>query len=156
VRVPGIGLIRLRKGRQVPEAYGRAWIVRRCDRWYACFECERELKPLALTERIVGIDRGIAVLAALDDGTRIANRAPGDRNAAKVAAIQRKLEAVTQRDARGHVLNRRDPRRTAAARRLARAKAAEANARRDHAHKAARTIVNAADVIGVEALNLAK
>ena len=154
VRVPGIGSVKLRKGRRVPQTYGRAWIVRRCDSWYACFECERVVTPLEPTGRILGVDRGIAVLAALDDDTRIANRACGDRNAAKVAAMQRKLEAVTQRDARGHVLNRRDPQRSAVAKRLARAKAAEADARRDHAHKVARQIVNAADVIGLEVLNL--
>ncbi|HEY1975003.1 MAG TPA: transposase [Candidatus Baltobacteraceae bacterium] len=154
VRVPGIGWAKLRRGRRIPATYGRAWIVRRCDRWYAAFECEREVKELDPTGRIVGVDRGIAVLAALDDGTRIANRAPGDRNAAKVAAMRRKLEGLTQRDARGHVLNRRDSRRIAAALRLARTKGAEANARRDHAHKVARQIVIAADVIGLEALNV--
>jgi putative transposase len=154
VRVPGTGWVKLRKGRRVPPNYGRAWIVRRCDRWYACFECERESRPLEPAGKVVGVDRGIAVLAALDDGTRIPNRAPGDRNAAKVAALQRKLEAVSQRDPRGHVLNRRDPRRIAVARRLARAKAREADARRDYAHKVARSIVKAADVIGLEALNV--
>ncbi|HEY2476787.1 MAG TPA: helix-turn-helix domain-containing protein [Candidatus Cybelea sp.] len=41
VRVPGVGAVKLRKGRKVPEAFGRAWLVRRLDRWYACFECER-------------------------------------------------------------------------------------------------------------------
>jgi putative transposase len=132
VRVPGTGWVKLRKGRRVPPNYGRAWIVRRCDRWYACFECERESRPLEPAGKVVGVDRGIAVLAALDDGTRIRNRAPGDRNAAKVAALQRKLEA----------------------RRLARAKAREADARRDYAHKVARSIVKAADVIGLEALNV--
>jgi putative transposase len=154
VRVPGIGWIKLRKGRRVPQTFGRAWTVRRCGNWYACFECEREVKPLAPTGKIVGIDRGIAVLAALDDGTRIPNRAPGNLNAAKAAAMQRKLEAVTQRDSRGQVLNRRDPRRIAVAERLARTKMREANARRDHAHSVARKIVNGADVIGLEALKL--
>jgi putative transposase len=110
--------------------------------------------PLERTSTIVGVDRGIAVLAALDNGTRFANRAPGQRGAAKAAAMQRKLEAVTQRDARGRVLNRRDPHRAASVRRLARTRAREANARRDHAHKVARKIIEAADVIGLETLNV--
>jgi putative transposase len=154
VRVPGSGWVKLRKGRRVPKTYGRAWIVRRCDRWYACFECERDVTLLEPTGKILGVDRGIAVLAALDDGTRHPNHAPGARCAAKVAAMQRKLEAVTQRDGRGRVVNRHDPRRIVVAKRLARARAAEANARRDQAHKVARTIVTAADVIGLEALGI--
>jgi putative transposase len=154
VRVPGSGWIKLRKGRRVPRTFGRAWVVRRCDRWYLCFECERELTPLEPTDRIIGVDRGIAVLAALDDDTRFPNRAPGTRNAAKVAGMQRKLEAATLRNTRGHVLNRHDPRRIAVAKRLGRVKAREADARRDHAHKVARKIVSAADIIGLEALSV--
>lgn len=154
VRVPGSGWVKLPKGRHVPPTFGRAWIVRRCDRWYACFECERDVTALEPTGQIVGVDRGVAVLAALDDHTRFPNRAPGTRNAAKVAAIQRKLEAVTQRNARGKVLNGHDPRRIAVAKRLRRAKAREGAARRDHAHKVARKIVNVADVIGLEALSV--
>ncbi|MHB8140977.1 MAG: RNA-guided endonuclease InsQ/TnpB family protein, partial [Vulcanimicrobiaceae bacterium] len=51
-------------------------------------------------------------------------------------------------------VNKRDPKRIAAVKRLARSKEREANARRDYAHKAARDIVNNADVIGLEALRL--
>jgi hypothetical protein len=46
VIVPGVGAVKLRKGRTIPLTYGRAWLVRRNDRWYACFECEREVHPL--------------------------------------------------------------------------------------------------------------
>ncbi len=51
-------------------------------------------------------------------------------------------------------MNKREPERIAAVKRLARSKEREANARRDEAHKVARNIVNNADVIGLEALRL--
>ncbi len=44
VRVPGIGMVRVRKGRSVP-AFGRAMIVRSARGWFALFECEREVAP---------------------------------------------------------------------------------------------------------------
>jgi putative transposase len=94
------------------------------------------------------------VLAALSDGRLIANAAVGERRKAATARLQRELEAVTVRDAGGHVRNRADHRRMMAVRRLARAKEREANVRRDYAHKVARRIVNGADVIALEKLRL--
>lgn len=157
VFVPGIGLVKLRKGRAVP-SFGRAWLVVRNDRWHACFECERVpvQGPLDL-RRVVGVDRGVHVLAALSDGTLIGNAAIGEKRANATKRLQRDLDAASQYVGSGRTrrcMNRRDPKRIAAAKRLARAKEREANARRDHAHKAARRIVNAGAVIALEALRL--
>jgi putative transposase len=151
--VPGVGMVKLRKGRAVPD-FGRAWLVTRNGRWYACLECERPVRPLPATGIRIGLDRGVHVLAAVSDGTLIRNLAAGERRRAATARLQRELEAATQRDAAGRVRNARDPRRQAAVLRLARAKEREANARRDYAHKKAREIVNGADVVGLEKLNL--
>jgi putative transposase len=153
LRVPGVGSIRMRKGRVVPE-FGRAFIVTKNGRWYAVFEAHRESVPLPLTGRSVGIDRGIHVLAALSDGTTIPNLRPGSRCKAVVERHQRKLDAVTRKDADGRVLNARDPVRAAAARRLARAKEREANVRRDWPHKKSRQIVLNFDRIALEKLQV--
>ena len=152
--IPGVGAVKLRKGRQVPSTYGRAWTVRRQDRWYACFECERAIRPLPAADEVIGVDRGVHVLAALSDGRLIANRAVGEQRKAKTARLQRELEAATVRDSAGRVLNGREHRRIKARERLARAKEREANARRDYAHRVARRLVNDADVIGLEKLSL--
>ena len=151
--VPGIGRVRLRKGRTVP-AFGRAWLVCKNDRWYACFECEREVKPLPSTGTLIGIDRGVHVLAALSDGTLIDNQAFGERNRSRIAHHQRRLEAVTVRDAAGRVRNGDGPQRRAALSRLARAKEREANRRRNALHHQARAVVNCADIIALERLSL--
>ncbi len=153
VTVPGIGAVRLRKGRAVPP-FGRAWLVCKNQRWYACFECERVVMPLSPNERTLGVDRGVWVLAATSDGELIDNAAFGERNRRRIARHQRALEAVTERDAAGRVRNRHDPLRVAAALRLARAKEREANRRRDDLHKKARQIVNAASCIALEKLNV--
>jgi putative transposase len=151
--VPGVGSVALRKGRTVP-VFGRAWLVRRNDRWYACFECERAVRPLPRNERLVGIDRGVHVIAALDDGTLIRNIAIGERRRGATTRLQRELDAATVKDASGHVLNRTDRARIAAVQRLARSRERERCARLDFLHKVARRIVIAAGTIALEALNL--
>jgi putative transposase len=153
VRIPGAGAVRLRKGRTVPE-FGRAFLVTKNGRWYAVFEAHRLPSPLPATGCSVGIDRGIRVLAAFSDGSKIENLRPGSRHRAVVEWHQRTLDAATHKDAAGRVLNRRDPVRMAASRRLARAKEREANSRRDWLHKVSRTIVARFDRIVLEALNL--
>src|SRR6202011_4747543 len=67
VRVPGVGAVRLRKGRMVPE-FGRAFLVTKNGRWYAVFEGHRLPSPLPVSGSSVGVDRGIRVLAALSEG----------------------------------------------------------------------------------------
>jgi putative transposase len=153
VRIPGVGTVRLRKGRAVPE-FGRAFLITKNGRWYAVFEAHRVPMPLPSNGRSVGIDRGIRTLAALSDGTRIQNLRPATRRRAVVARQQRTLDAVTKKDAANFALNRRDPARLAAARRLARAKEREANARRDWLHKVSRSIVQRFDRIALESLSV--
>jgi putative transposase len=154
VTVPGVGSVRLRKGRAVPATYGRAFIVTKNGRWYAVFEAHRHVDAQLRTGRSVGIDRGVRVLAALSDGTLIENLRPGSRRHAVVERHQRAVDAATVKDAIGRPLNTRDPARIAAVRRLARAKEREANARRDWLHKVSRSIVDRFDLIALEALRL--
>jgi putative transposase len=153
VVVPGLGPVRLRKGRAVPP-YGRAWIVEKNGRWYACFECERGEQPLPATGKIVGIDRGVHVLAATSEGELVRNGRLADKHRRVVTGHARTLDKATVKDKAGRPTNWNDPKRIAAVQRLARAKEREANARLDALHKVAHRIVSSADVIGLEELNL--
>jgi putative transposase len=156
VKIPGVGVVKLRKGRQIPATYKRAWVVRKNDRWYASFECERAVRPLPATNEMIGVDRGVHVLAALSDGRLLANAAAGEKRKAATARMQRELDAATVRDGKRRVINGREHRRIKARERLARAKEREANARRDYAHKVAWHLVNGADVIALEKLSPAR
>jgi putative transposase len=153
VRIPGVGSVRLRKGRLVPE-FGRAFVVEKNGRWYAVFDCRREPQALEPAGKIVGVDRGVHVLAATSEGVLISNGAFGERHRRVVTGHARALDALSVKDARGRCMNRHDPLPIAAVRRLARAKEREANARLDALHKAARRIVAGADTIALEALDL--
>ena len=81
---------------------GRGWSSGN-GRWYASFECERAVKPLPKTGRLIGIDRGVHVLAATSDGQLIRNLAVGEKRKRATARLQRELEAVTERDGAGRV-----------------------------------------------------
>jgi putative transposase len=154
VKVPGVGAVRLRKGRVVPPGFGRVFVVTKNGCWYAVFEAHRDSAAAPGTGQKVRRDRGVRVLAALSDGTTIENERPGSKRKAIVERHARKLDAVTVKDAKGRPTNGRDPMRVAAVRRLARAKEREANARRDWLHKVSRKIVDRFDVIALEDLNL--
>ena len=154
VVIPGVGGIRMRKGRRIPQTFGRAFLTTKNGRWYITFECHRAIEAMPATNRRVGIDRGVRALAATSDGALIANPRHADRLRSKVARHARKLEVRSARDPAGRVTNRRDPLRAAAARRLARAKEREGNARRDWLHKVSRHIVDQYDLIALEDLSL--
>ncbi|MDQ2680590.1 MAG: transposase, partial [Candidatus Eremiobacteraeota bacterium] len=154
VKIPGVGVVRLRKGRAVPLNCGRAFLVRKNARWYAVFECKREIEPMATTGKVIGIDAGITALLATSDGELIENPRHLARNRGNVERAAIALDSASVKDVRGRCLNRRDPKRQAKALALARSKEREANARRDFLHKLSGKFVWENDGIAMEALRL--
>jgi len=154
LRVPGIGSVSLRKGRTIPRNYGRAFVVRKNGKWYAVFECKRDVEPMPPTGPVIGIDAGITALLATSDGELIANPRHLEAARASVERTAIRLDKATVKDARGRPTNRRDLKRVAAVRRLALAKEAEANARRDALHKLSSWLVRTYDGIAMERLDL--
>jgi len=143
VRIPGVGSVKLRKGRAVPP-FGRAWLVCKLGRWYAQFECERAVEPLPETGHAIGLDRGVNVLLATSDGEFIAN----PKHIAKARLhVERAQRVVAKRKRRGK--NRRK-----ATDMLARIHQKVVRQRRDYAHKISRALVDANDVLVLEDLRL--
>ena len=143
VRVPGVGLVRLHKGRNIG-VFGRAMIVRTARGWFALFECLREAKSESPTGRRVGLDRGITTFAATSDGERLMHPRLANRNKAHVARLAR----IVARRRRGGA-NRRK-----AVKMLARAHDRLRWARRDFLHKLSRSIISGYDLIAIEALKV--
>ena len=143
VRIPGVGNVRLRKGRTVGP-FGRAWLVRKCGRWYAQFEVERAGQALAPTGRSVGLDRGITVLMATSDGMLIDNPCHIERARLELERAQR----VVAKRRRGGA-NRRKAVAT-----LARLHEKIARQRRDYAHKKSRELVDVYDRLALEKLEV--
>jgi transposase len=125
VHIPKIGWVRLRRSRDVPEA--RSYRVRRdrAGRWQVAFAVKPEPVDPPGTGKVVGVDRGVAVSAALSTGELL--RCPALRPAerARLLRLQRRL-AGAQRGS-----NRRKRLRAA----IARVKARQADRRKDWTEK---------------------
>lgn len=146
LKVHGVpGTIKTKWHRPMAGRPKTATFKREGSRWYAIFSCDDVTgEALEPTGRECGIDLGLTAFATLDDGSAVKN--PRFLRNAE-AAVRRAARRLSRRRLGS---NRRDKGR----RLLASHHRRVANARRDHAHKTARTLVNAFDRIAVEKLNV--
>jgi IS605 OrfB family transposase len=145
VRVPKIGWVRFRWSRAVPDGVKSFRITRdRAGRWHVAFAVIPPPVNGPGTGQVVGVDRGIAVSAALSTGELLS--APGlrDSEAKRLLRLQRRLA----RAKRGS--NRRQ--RVKAA--IARLKARETDRRKDWIEKTSTDLARRFDVIRVEDLKI--
>ena len=145
VWVPKAGWVRFRWSRAVPpgaKSYRVTWD--RAGRWHVAFAVIPDPVPAPGNGQAVGIDRGVAVAAALSTGELL--RCPGltGRERVRLRRLQRKLA----RAARGS--NRRGRVRHA----IARLRARETDRRKDWAEKTSTGIARRFDVIRVEDLQI--
>ena len=145
VWVPKAGWVRFRWSRAVPPDV-KSYRVRmdRAGRWHVAFAAVPDPVPAPGNGQAVGIDRGVAVSAALSTGELL--HAPGltARERTRLRRLQRKLARAT----RGS--NRRARLRHV----IARLRARESDRRKDWAEKASTSIVRRFDVIRVEDLQI--
>jgi putative transposase len=146
VWVPKAGWVRLRWSRPVPPgAKSYRVTMDRARRWHIAFAVIPEPIPAPGNGQVVGIDRGVAVSAALSTGELL--HAPGltGPERRRVRRLQRKLA----RARRGS--NRRGQVKHA----IARLRARERDRRKDWAEKASTDIARRFDLIWVEDLKIA-
>jgi putative transposase len=145
VWVPKAGWVRFRWSRPVPpDARSYRVTMDRAGRWHVAFAAVPAPVPAHGVDLTVGIDRGVAVSAALSTGDRL--RVPGLswREQARLRRLGRKLARAKKGSARrGQV-------RLAIARLWAR----ETDRRKDWAEKASTDIARRFDVIRVEDLQI--
>ena len=146
VRVPKAGWVRFRWSRAVPPGV-KSYRVRmdRVGRWHVAFAVIPEPVPAPGSGETVGIDRGVAVSAALPTGEMLT--VPG-----LSAGRRRRLRRLQRRLARAR---RGSNRRARVKRAVARLRAREADARKDWAEKASTDIARRFDLIRVEDLRIA-
>ncbi len=143
VRVPKVGWVRFRWSRAVPAGVKSYRVTMdRAGRWHVAFTAVPEPIPAPGNGQTVGIDRGIAVSAALSTGELL--RAPGLGVAERTRMLR--LERKLARARRGS--NRR--RRVKHA--IARLKARQTDRRKDWAEKVSTRLAREFDVICVENL----
>jgi putative transposase len=145
VRVPKAGWVRFRWSRGVPpEAKSYRITLDRAGRWHVSFAAIPKPIPTPGNAEIVGVDRGVAVSAALSTGELLHARGLASRERTRLRRLEQKLP----RARRGS--NRRARLKLA----IARLRARETDRRKDWAEKASTDIAGRFDLIRVEDLQI--
>ena len=145
VRVPKAGWVRFRWSRTVPPDAKSYRVTRdRAGRWHVAFAAIPAPVSAPGNGQVVGIDRGVAVSAALSTGQLLHAPALTAREQARLRRLQRKLARAT----------RGSNRRRRVKRAIARLKARETDRRKDWAEKVSTGIARRFDLIRVENLKI--
>jgi putative transposase len=145
VRVPKAGWVRFRWSRAVPPGVKSYRMTRdRAGRWHVAFAAVPEPIPAPGNGLAVGIDRGVAVSAALSTGELLRVSGLGGAERTRLLRLERKLARA----------RRGSNRRTWVKRAIARLRVRETDRRKDWAEKASTDIVRRFDLIRVEDLQI--
>ena len=145
VRIPKVGWVRFRWSRKVPDdAKSYRVTLDRSGRWHIAFAAVPEVIPASGTGEAVGIDRGVAVSAALSTGEMLTVPGLSPGRARRLVRLQRKLSRA----------KRGSKRRGKVRLSVARLRAREKDARKDWTEKLSTDIARRFDVIRVEDLKI--
>ncbi|HEX2745277.1 MAG TPA: transposase [Streptosporangiaceae bacterium] len=146
VRVPKAGWMRFRWSRAVPAGAKSYRVTKdRAGRWHVAFAVIPAPVPAPGNGQTVGIDRGVAVSAALSTGDLLHAPALTAPERTRLRRLQRRLARAT----------RGSGRRGRARHAIARLKARETDRRKDWAEKVSTGIARRFDLIRVEDLQVA-
>jgi putative transposase len=150
VRLQGIGNVRVHQHRPIQGRVKTISVKREGRRWYVIISCDQvRPEPLPATGRQIGVDMGVAHFVSTSDGVHIANPRHLIKAADRLADAQRTLATYPTKAKKRTKKHRR------AARKIARLHAKVRRQRLDFAHKAANFLIQDADVIAHEELNIA-
>lgn len=145
IKLPKLGWISLRGWYAIPGDICNATVSRQAGQWRVSVQWQREVPELVPSILpAVGIDRGIAIFAALSNGVNIA---PGNYGKKAMRAL-RKAQRSLSRKKRGSS-NRRK-----AIRRVAKIQMRVANARKNFLHKLTTAIAKNHGTVVLEALKV--
>ena len=145
VWVPKAGWVRFRWSRPVPPGVKSYRVTMdRAGRWHVAFAVIPAPVPAPGNGQAVGIDRGVAVSAALSTGELLHCPALTGRERIRLRRLQRRLARATRRSKRrGRVKHA-----------IARLRARETDRRKDWAEKTSTDLARRFDVIRVEGLKI--
>jgi putative transposase len=145
VEIAKLGVLRIRWDRNLPRDPSSLTVIREASgRYFVSFVVEVEVKAKPMTGESVGIDFGVARLATLSNGERIANPKHLQSRARRLALLQRRL-AKKQKGSKRRMLAKRA---------VARQHEKISNCRKDVLEKLSTRLVTEFDVICIEDLNL--
>lgn len=143
IRIPGIGWVKYRSTREIPDDMRTVTVARNGRRWLVSIACGVEAQ--ASLAGAVGIDRGVAVAVALSNGEM--HRAP--EALARLDAKRRRAQKVLARRKRGSKRHAKQRARVAAI------AASAARVRKDFNHRITTGITARFGTVAIEALKIA-
>ncbi|MFI7065601.1 RNA-guided endonuclease InsQ/TnpB family protein [Kribbella sp. NPDC050124] len=146
VLVPKVGWVRFRLSRPVPGAKSYRITRDRAGRWHIAFAAIPPPVPAPGTGEVVGVDRGVAVSAALSTGELLSCPGLSEREHERLMQLQRRLSRCRRGSRRRHRVK------AAIARLYARAR----DRRKDWVEKTSTDLARRFDVIRVEDLRVAQ
>jgi putative transposase len=145
VRLPKIGWVRFRGYRPLGGKLVSITLRRKAGRSYVSATWEREIvDPSKCEFPTLGIDRGVAVFAALSDGRRYKPLNAFARIGEKLATLQRRLARKLKHSSNWVKLKGK----------ISRLRHREANARKDYLHKLSTEIAKSQGIVKVEKLRV--
>ena len=142
--IQNVGNVRIKLHREISGSIKTVTIRRTNNKWYACFSCEVEFKPLPASGKTVGIDVGLSSFATLSTGEKIVNPRFFKTDEVKLTKAQRRLSKETKGTSS----------RAKQRKKVSRIHEKIANRRNDFAHKLSRNLVDMFQVIAFEKLNI--
>jgi putative transposase len=144
VWIPKVGWVRFRWSRSVPDVKSYRVTMDRAGRWHVAFTAIPDPIPAPGNGEVIGVDRGVAVSAALSTGELL--HAPGltGRERNRLRRLQLKLARA----------KRGSNRRARVKHAIARLRVRETDRRKDWAEKASTGIARHFDIIRVEDLRI--
>lgn len=146
VNVPKVGWVRFRLSRAVPAARSYRVTCDRMGRWHLAFAVVPPPIPAPGTGEVIGVDRGVAVSAALSTGELLYCPASSERERERLKQLQRRLSRCRRAS------NRRQRVKAAIAKLYART----GDRRKDWVEKTSTDLARRFDVIRVEDLRTAQ
>jgi putative transposase len=144
VFIPKAGWVRFRWSRAVPQARSFRVKLDQSGRWHLAFAVIPDPVKAPGTGEVVGVDRGIAVSAALSTGELLTCPRPSASRQRRLRRLQRTLARAQRGSSRRALLKSG----------IARLRAIEADARKDWAEKLSTDLARRFDVICVEGLRV--
>ena len=145
VRVPKVGWVRFRWSRAVPPGVKSYRVTMdRAGRWHVAFAAVPEPIPAPGNGKVVGVDRGVVIAAALSTGELLRMPSLTDRERKRLLRMKRKLARA----------RRGSNRRTRVRLGIARPKARESDRRKDWVEKTSTDLARRFDFIRVENLKI--
>ncbi len=146
LRISKIGSIKIILHRSIKDTIKTCTIRKQADKWYACFSCEAEPKPLRKSNKAVGLDVGLENFATLSNKEKIANPHFFKADQRALAKAQRKLSKQKKGSS-----ERRKVKKI-----VTRIHERIFNRRNNFCHQEARKIVNRFGIICIEDLSINK